>query len=128
MLPFTVGGDDAAKDFIGFYRGHGEAAARRAWGKEWLITVSTFCWPAFLTGLLVLATHVPLGQLVLDRGIVFIDLAIAQVAGLGVVAADFLGWEPSGWSVQIARGDRRRSPAPASSSGPSAGWRRCRRR
>ena len=58
--------------------------------------------PALLTGILVLATHVPLGRLVLDRGIVFIDLAIAQVAGLGVVVADFLGWEPSGWSVQIA--------------------------
>jgi zinc/manganese transport system permease protein len=59
-------------------------------------------WPAFLAGLLVLATHVPLGNLVLDRGIVFIDLAIAQVAGLGVVIADFLGWEPNGWSVQVA--------------------------
>jgi zinc/manganese transport system permease protein len=58
--------------------------------------------PAFLAGLLVLATHVPLGQLVLDRGIVFIDLAIAQVAGLGVVAANFLGWEPNGWSVQAS--------------------------
>ena len=58
--------------------------------------------PAFLTGLLVLATHVPLGQLVLERGIVFIDLAIAQVAGLGVVAADALGWEPQGWPVQIS--------------------------
>jgi zinc/manganese transport system permease protein len=58
--------------------------------------------PAFLAGLLVLATHVPLGKLVLDRGIVFIDLAIAQVAGLGVVAADFLGWEPHGWSVQAS--------------------------
>jgi zinc/manganese transport system permease protein len=51
---------------------------------------------------LVLATHVPLGQLVLERGIVFIDLAIAQVAGLGVVAADAMGWEPQGWSVQIS--------------------------
>jgi zinc/manganese transport system permease protein len=50
----------------------------------------------------VLATHVPLGKLVLDRGIVFIDLAIAQVAGLGVVVADVLGWEPNGWSVQVA--------------------------
>jgi len=59
-------------------------------------------WPAFLAGLLVLTTHVPLGSLVLDRGIVFIDLAIAQVAGLGVVIADFLGWEPNGWSVQVA--------------------------
>ena len=58
--------------------------------------------PAFLAGLLVLATHVPLGQLVLERGIVFIDLAIAQVAGLGVVAADAMGWEPQGGSVQIS--------------------------
>jgi zinc/manganese transport system permease protein len=58
--------------------------------------------PAFLAGLLVLATHVPLGQLVLERGIVFIDLAIAQVAGLGVVVADAMGWEPQGWSVQVS--------------------------
>ena len=58
--------------------------------------------PAFLAGLLVLSTHVPLGQLVLERGIVFIDLAIAQVAGLGVVAADAMGWEPHGWSVQVS--------------------------
>ena len=33
----------------------------------------------FVAGLLVLATHVPLGRQVLDRGIVFIDLAIAQI-------------------------------------------------
>jgi zinc/manganese transport system permease protein len=62
----------------------------------------TILLPAFLAGLLVLTTHVPLGQLVLERGIVFIDLAIAQVAGLGVVAADAMGWEPQGWSVQIS--------------------------
>ena len=58
--------------------------------------------PAFLAGMLVLATHVPLGQQVLNRGIVFIDLAIAQVAGLGVTAASALGFEAEGWSVQIA--------------------------
>lgn len=58
--------------------------------------------PAFLAGLLVLATHVPLGQQVLNRGIVFIDLAIAQVAGLGVTVADALGFEPQGWRVQAA--------------------------
>lgn len=58
--------------------------------------------PAFLAGLLVLATHVPLGMRVLDKGIVFIDLAIAQVAGIGVIAADALGWEPQGWGVQAA--------------------------
>jgi zinc/manganese transport system permease protein len=62
--------------------------------------------PAFLAGLLVLATHVPLGIQVLERGIVFIDLAIAQVAGLGALAgaaaADALGWPPGGWGVQAA--------------------------
>ena len=58
--------------------------------------------PAFLAGLLVLSTHVPLGQQVLNRGIVFIDLAIAQVAGLGVTAADAFGFEAQGWRVQVA--------------------------
>ena len=59
-------------------------------------------WPALIAGLLVTATHVPLGIQVLNRGIVFIDLAVAQIAGVGVIFADFLGWEPHGISVQIA--------------------------
>lgn len=46
--------------------------------------------PAFGTGLLVLATHVPLGQRVLERGIVFIDIAVAQFAVLGAIAAHVL--------------------------------------
>ncbi len=58
--------------------------------------------PALLAGLLVLSTHVPLGSEVLRRGIIFIDLAVAQVAGLGVIAADAMGWEPHGWLVQVA--------------------------
>jgi zinc/manganese transport system permease protein len=59
-------------------------------------------WPAFVAGVLVTATHVPLGMQVLQRGIVFIDLAIAQIAGVGVILADFVGWEPTGAAVQIA--------------------------
>lgn len=58
--------------------------------------------PAFLASVLVLSTHVPLGTEVLRRGIIFIDLAIAQVAGLGVIAADSMGWEARGWRVQVA--------------------------
>jgi zinc/manganese transport system permease protein len=58
--------------------------------------------PAMIAGLLVLATHVPLGTQVLDRGIVFIDLAIAQIAGLGVIAADALGVPEGGIEVQVA--------------------------
>ncbi len=41
--------------------------------------------PAFVAGCLVASTHVPLGIEVLKRGIIFIDLAIAQVAAMGVV-------------------------------------------
>ena len=58
--------------------------------------------PAFAAGLLVTATHVPLGMQVLARGIVFIDLAIAQIAGCGVLVADRLGFEAEGIAVQIA--------------------------
>ncbi len=59
-------------------------------------------WPALLAGLLVTATHVPLGIQVLKRGIVFIDLAVAQIAGLGVIVADRVGFEPQGVAVQVA--------------------------
>jgi zinc/manganese transport system permease protein len=58
--------------------------------------------PALIAGLLVLATHVPLGMQVLDRGIVFIDLAIAQIAGLGVIAANAMGLPEGGVAVQAA--------------------------
>src|SRR5882724_9078234 len=62
----------------------------------------TILGPAFFAGLLVLATHVPLGRQVLSRGIIFIDLAIAQAAGLGVIVAGVLGWEPHGIPAQTA--------------------------
>jgi len=58
--------------------------------------------PACLAGAIVLATHVPLGQQVLRRGIIFIDLAIAQVAALGVIAAQYVGIEEQGFGVQLA--------------------------
>jgi zinc/manganese transport system permease protein len=61
----------------------------------------TIVGPAMLAGLLVLSTHVPLGQQVLSRGIIFIDLAIAQVAGLGVIVAAALGWDLHGVATQV---------------------------
>ena len=59
-------------------------------------------WPALAAGLLVAATHVPLGIQVLARGIVFIDLAVAQIAALGVIVASWLGFEPQGVAVQVS--------------------------
>jgi len=58
--------------------------------------------PACLAGLLVLSTHVPLGQQVLARGIIFIDLAIAQVAALGVILAQYFGMDEAGYGVEVA--------------------------
>ncbi len=43
--------------------------------------------PALAAGILVLSTHIVLGKQVLKRGIIFIDLAIAQVAALGAIVA-----------------------------------------
>src|SRR5436309_1744402 len=59
--------------------------------------------PAFVAGILVLITHVPLGAQVLKRGIVFIDLAIAQIAALGVIIAGLADLD-QGWLVQLAAG------------------------
>jgi zinc/manganese transport system permease protein len=58
--------------------------------------------PALLAGILVLITHIPLGAQVLKRGIVFIDLAIAQIAALGVIIAGSGELDPQGWAVQVA--------------------------
>jgi zinc/manganese transport system permease protein len=64
--------------------------------------------PALVAGLLILASHVPLGQQVLKRGIVFIDLAIAQLAALGAIMAAqwhlgelFLGHDHSHGHAQL---------------------------
>lgn len=58
--------------------------------------------PACIAGLIVLSTHVPLGRQVLSRGIIFIDLAIAQIAALGVILAQYSGVETHGFAVEIA--------------------------
>lgn len=55
-----------------------------------LTTLADILLPAFVAGLLVIATHIPLGFKVLERGIIFMDLAIAQVAGLGALLVTVL--------------------------------------
>ncbi len=57
--------------------------------------------PAFLAGLLVLATHIPFGMRVLQRGVIFADLAVAQIAGLGVVLAELLDLTEQPLLVQL---------------------------
>ena len=57
--------------------------------------------PAFMAGVLVLLTHVPLGMKVLARGVIFADLAVAQIAGLGVVIAGLAGYSDRPLLVQL---------------------------
>jgi len=56
--------------------------------------------PAFVAGAIILLSHVLLGREVLNRGIIFIDLAIAQVAGLGIIVASVLDFDAHGWELQ----------------------------
>ena len=56
--------------------------------------------PALAAGVVIAITHALLGIEVLRRGIIFIDLAVAQVAGLGLVAAGMLH-AGSPWVMQL---------------------------
>jgi len=49
---------------------------------------------------MIAACHAALGIEVLRRGIIFIDLAVAQIAGLGIVAASLIVDAPAWWAVQ----------------------------
>ncbi len=57
--------------------------------------------PALVAGLMVALTHAPLGLEVLKRGIIFIDLAVAQIAGLGLVIANVVFDASSGFIIQF---------------------------
>lgn len=52
--------------------------------------------PAFAACLVLTGIHVYLGIHVLSRGVIFVDLALAQVAALGATCALFYGAEPGG--------------------------------
>ncbi len=62
----------------------------------------TLLLPPLIAGAVVLSTHVPLGRQVLARGIIFIDLAVAQLAGLGVILIYVVNEQPPDWVVQLA--------------------------
>ncbi len=53
---------------------------------ESLLSIISLLAPAFVAGALISLVHVPLGQEVLKRNIIFLDLAVAQFAALGMIA------------------------------------------
>lgn len=62
----------------------------------WLILL-----PASILCLLMILSHTYLGLHVLARGIIFVDLALAQVAALGMSIAFLLGEEAHGFTAQL---------------------------
>jgi len=68
---------------------------------NWSVIDVSILGPALIAGLLVTATHVPLGRRVLQRSIIFLDLAIAQIAALGLIIAYSFDWQPGAWQVQL---------------------------
>lgn len=62
----------------------------------WLILL-----PAFIMSALMILSHTYLGLHVLARGIIFVDLALAQVAALGMSLAFLMGEDPHGLSAQL---------------------------
>src|SRR5688500_5943518 len=56
-----------------------------------MISAIEFLWVPFLACLVLTAIHVYLGLHVLARGVIFVDLALAQVAALGITIAFLAG-------------------------------------
>ena len=54
-------------------------------------------WAPFLMCLVLTGIHAYLGVHVLAREVVFVDIALAQIAALGATAAFLLGWETDTW-------------------------------
>lgn len=57
--------------------------------------------PAFVLSGIMVFTHAYLGLHVLARGIIFVDLALAQMAALGFSFAFLMGEEPHGLTAQL---------------------------
>src|SRR5712692_6090404 len=56
-------------------------------------------WAPFLMCLVLTGIHAYLGVHVLAREVVFVDIALAQIAALGATAAFFLGYELDTWEA-----------------------------
>src|SRR5260370_2217769 len=50
-----------------------------------------FLWPAFLVAVCLVGIHTYFGIQVLARNVIFVDLALAQIAALGATVAFMLG-------------------------------------
>lgn len=56
-----------------------------------MIEALEFLWPSFLVAVCLVGIHVYFGIQVLARNVIFVDLALAQIAALGATVAFMLG-------------------------------------
>ena len=56
-----------------------------------MIEAIGFLWPSFLVAVCLVGIHAYFGIQVLARNVIFVDLALAQIAALGATAAFMLG-------------------------------------
>jgi zinc/manganese transport system permease protein len=58
-----------------------------------------FLFLPFLASLILTGIHAYLGVHVVERGVIFVDLALAQIAALGATVAILVGMDPHGRSA-----------------------------
>src|SRR5258708_12867437 len=56
-----------------------------------MIEALEFLWPSFLVAVCLVGIHAYFGIQVLSRNVIFVDLALAQIAALGATVAFMLG-------------------------------------
>jgi zinc/manganese transport system permease protein len=57
------------------------------------VTVLEFLLPAFVAGLILTGIHAYLGVHVVERGVIFVDLSLAQIAALGTTIGYLFGYD-----------------------------------
>ncbi len=71
---------------------------------EWMLQLAELKWMVvpFLACLVLSVNHVYLGIHVIARKVIFVDLALAQIAALGATCALTLGYDPNADSFQVS--------------------------
>ena len=63
------------------------------------MSIITLLFPAFLACLVLTGIHTYLGIHVITRGVIFVDIALAQIAALGMIVALSLGFSPESQAI-----------------------------
>src|SRR4029078_4854606 len=55
----------------------------------------------FIASLILTGIHAYLGVHVVERGVIFVDLSLAQIAALGTTMAVLMGYDPHGAAIYV---------------------------